>query len=38
MHTGKVRKINAPAIHSRLEQGDVILISPLGLLTNRRDF
>ena len=30
MHTGKVRKINAPAIHSRLEQGDVILISPLG--------
>lgn len=30
MHTGKVRKINAPAIHSRLEQGDVVLISPLG--------
>jgi len=30
MHTGKVRKINAHAIHSRLEQGDVILISPLG--------
>ena len=30
MHTGKVRKINTPAIHSRLEQGDVVLISPLG--------
>ncbi|WP_297324742.1 amino-acid N-acetyltransferase [Nitrosomonas sp.] len=30
MHTGKVRKINAQAIHSRLEQGDVVLISPLG--------
>lgn len=30
MHTGKVRKINAPAIHARLEQGDVVLISPLG--------
>ncbi|UJP04072.1 MAG: amino-acid N-acetyltransferase, partial [Nitrosomonas sp.] len=30
MHTGKVRKINAPAVHSRLEQGDVVLISPLG--------
>ncbi len=30
MHTGKVRKINTQAIHSRLEQGDVTLISPLG--------
>lgn len=30
MHTGKVRKINAQAIHARLEQGDVALISPLG--------
>lgn len=30
MHTGKVRKINASAIHSRLEQGEVVLISPLG--------
>jgi len=30
MHTGKVRKINAQAIQSRLEQGDVVLISPLG--------
>lgn len=30
MHTGKVRKINAQAIHSRLEQGDVVLLSPLG--------
>ena len=30
MHTGKVRKINAPAVLSRLEQGDVVLISPLG--------
>lgn len=30
MHTGKVRKINAPAIQLRLEHGDVVLISPLG--------
>ena len=30
MHTGRVRKINAPAIHSRLEQGEVVLVSPLG--------
>jgi amino-acid N-acetyltransferase len=30
MHTGKVRKINTLAIHARLEQGDVVLISPLG--------
>lgn len=30
MHTGKVRKINAQAIHARLEQGDAVLISPLG--------
>lgn len=30
MHTGKVRKIAAQAIHSCLEQGDVALISPLG--------
>lgn len=30
MHTGKVRKIQVQAIHSRLEQGDVVLISPLG--------
>lgn len=30
MHTGKVRKINAQAIHTRLEQNDVVLISPLG--------
>ena len=30
MHTGKVRKINSSAIHSRLEQGEVVLISPLG--------
>ncbi len=30
MHTGKVRKINTQAIHLRLEQGDVVLISPLG--------
>ena len=30
MHTGKVRKINAHAIHARLEQNDVVLISPLG--------
>ncbi|MEK6685783.1 MAG: amino-acid N-acetyltransferase [Pseudomonadota bacterium] len=30
MHTGKVRKVNAQAIHARLEQGDVALISPLG--------
>ncbi|WP_292995031.1 amino-acid N-acetyltransferase [Nitrosomonas sp.] len=30
MHTGKVRKINAQAIRARLEQNDVVLISPLG--------
>tara|TARA_R110002073_G_scaffold192390_3_gene351196 strand:+ start:2143 stop:3465 length:1323 start_codon:yes stop_codon:yes gene_type:complete len=30
MHMGKVRKINAIGINLRLEQGDVILISPLG--------
>jgi amino-acid N-acetyltransferase len=30
MHTGKVRKINVQAIHARLEQNDVVLISPLG--------
>lgn len=30
MHTGKVRRINAQAIHARLEQNDVTLISPLG--------
>ncbi|SEF81299.1 amino-acid N-acetyltransferase [Nitrosomonas ureae] len=30
MYTGKVRKINAEAIHSHLEQGEVVLISPLG--------
>lgn len=30
MHTGKVRRINAQAIHARLEQNDVVLISPLG--------
>ena len=29
MHTGKVRKINAQSIHARLEQNDVVLISPL---------
>ncbi|MDH5551945.1 MAG: amino-acid N-acetyltransferase [Nitrosomonas sp.] len=30
MYTGKVRKINASAIHSHLDKGEVILISPLG--------
>lgn len=30
LHTGKVRKINADAIHSHLQLGDVILTSPLG--------
>ncbi len=30
MHTGKVRKINSTAIHSHLDTGEVILISPLG--------
>ncbi|HRB28647.1 MAG: amino-acid N-acetyltransferase [Nitrosomonas sp.] len=30
LHTGKVRKINAQAINTSLEQGDVVLISPLG--------
>ncbi len=30
MYTGKVRKINVNAIHSRLEHGEVVLVSPLG--------
>ncbi len=30
MHTGKVRKINASAIHTHLQQGEVVLASPLG--------
>ena len=30
MHTGEVRKVDAAAIHSRLEQGEVALLSPLG--------
>lgn len=30
MHTGEVRKVDATAIRSRLEQGEVALLSPLG--------
>ena len=30
MHTGEVRKVDAAAIRSRLEQGEVVLLSPLG--------
>ena len=30
MHTGEVRKIDAVSIRSRLEQGEVALLSPLG--------
>ena len=30
MHTGEVRKVDAVAIRSRLEQGEVVLLSPLG--------
>lgn len=30
MHTGEVRKVDAAAICSRLEQGEVVLLSPLG--------
>lgn len=30
MHTGEVRKVDAVAIRSRLEQGEVALLSPLG--------
>ncbi|MCB1947747.1 amino-acid N-acetyltransferase [Nitrosomonas sp.] len=30
MHTGKVRKVNISAIETRLNQGDVVLIAPLG--------
>ncbi len=30
MHTGEVRKVDAAAIRSRLEQGEVALLSPLG--------
>lgn len=30
MHTGEVRKIDALAVRSRLEQGELVLFSPLG--------
>ena len=30
MHTGEVRKVDTPAIRSRLEQGELALLSPLG--------
>jgi amino-acid N-acetyltransferase len=30
MHTGAVRKINAPAIRQRLDDNDIVLLSPLG--------
>ena len=30
MHTGEVRKIDTAAIRSRLEQGELVLLSPLG--------
>lgn len=30
LHTGEVRKVDAAAIRSRLEQGEVALLSPLG--------
>ncbi|HET7061483.1 MAG TPA: amino-acid N-acetyltransferase [Nitrosospira sp.] len=30
MHTGEVRKIDAMAVRSRLEQGELVLLSPLG--------
>ncbi|MFB3081074.1 MAG: amino-acid N-acetyltransferase [Nitrosomonadaceae bacterium] len=30
MYTGEVRKVDAAAIRSRLEQGEVVLLSPLG--------
>lgn len=30
MHTGEVRKVDAPAIQLRLDQGEMILLSPLG--------
>ena len=30
LHTGEVRKINAPAIRQRLEDDDIVLLSPLG--------
>ena len=29
-HTGEVRKIDAPGINQRLEQGEIVLLSPLG--------
>ena len=30
LHTGEVRKINAAAIHGRLDHGELVLLSPLG--------
>lgn len=30
MHTGEVRKVDAAGIRSRLEQGELVLLSPLG--------
>ena len=30
MHTGEVRKINAAAIQKRLDDGELVLLSPLG--------
>ncbi len=30
LHTGEVRKINAPAIRQRLDDNDIVLLSPLG--------
>jgi amino-acid N-acetyltransferase len=30
LHTGEVRKVNAAAIHDRLDHGELVLLSPLG--------
>ena len=35
--TGEVRRIDTEAIQQRLDDGDIVLISPLGLLADRRD-
>ena len=35
--TGEVRRVDTEAIQQRLDDGDIVLISPIGLLADRRD-
>ena len=34
--TGEVRRVDGVAIDSQLQQGSLVLISPIGFLTHRR--